>query len=192
MYALPAVTIAQVAPEDHMAYYNLSQQLVLELAQHPEKMDSIMAEIDTLDTLLRDKKKTDEKKSDDEITGIFLQYRSDMCEGYCITDIKVYPLVKTVVRYPGTVDGRPSDWSIKKEVIELVPEDWQQVLASFTLKKIKELPQTNGCPGCDDGSIGSLSVFTETDRYDVKFEAPKPPEAIQGLTRLITADVFKE
>ncbi|SDM89092.1 hypothetical protein [Kriegella aquimaris] len=55
-----------------------------------------------------------------------------------------------------------------------------------------ELPSIIGCPGCDDGPIGTLTVFTETDFYAIKFEGLKPPKAIEGITGLITAGIFKE
>jgi len=193
---LPIVCPGQTTPEAEKECYIKSQRLSLQLAEHPQKMDSILREIDKLDALLIGDKEVmnnaTKAKATAPVTRITLQYRSAICEGYCNVEVNVWSAAKRVTRTPGTVDGRSSELPVKKETIRLRPEDWNQILASFSWEELKSLPETMGCPGCDDGAIAVLTVSTPNDSCKITFEGPDPPEAIQTLTRTIAADVFKE
>lgn len=58
LICLPVIVGAQMTPEDERMYFEKSQQLAQFLGEHPEKMDSILNEMDRLDKEMRMKKTT--------------------------------------------------------------------------------------------------------------------------------------
>ncbi|HBY68257.1 MAG: hypothetical protein CMC07_02675 [Flavobacteriaceae bacterium] len=125
------------------------------------------------------------------VTEIKLEYFSAMCKGYCDYTYMINEKFKEVTLTPGKMIPTP-ELKVKKDTIEITPEDWQQIRQSFVLDSVRALPKINGCPGCDDGAIGSLQIITNKDTLSIKFEGPKPPESIKILTNLITKETFKE
>lgn len=126
----------------------------------------------------------------ERISEIKLEYHSAMCQGYCnytfIANKKNIEIIKT----PNKVIPSPK-LSIKKDTVQLKKVEWQQIKQSFVLDSVRALPRINGCPGCDDGAIGSLKVVSEKDTISLKFEGPNPPKAIKELTNLLTKETFK-
>ena len=125
------------------------------------------------------------------ITEIKLGYSSAMCQGYCDYSFIVNKNIKEIIKTPGKAIPSP-ELKVKKDTINLTTKDWQQIRQSFILDSIRALPKINGCPGCDDGAIGSLQVISEKDTISIKFEGPEPPNNILPLIGLITKETFKE
>ena len=125
------------------------------------------------------------------ITEIKLGYSSAMCQGYCDYTFIVNENSKEIIQTPGKAIPNP-ELKVKRDTITLTTEDWQQIRQSFVLDSIRALPKINGCPGCDDGAIGSLQVISEKDTISIKFEGPDPPNSIVPLIGLITKETFKE
>ncbi|RFN57638.1 hypothetical protein [Marixanthomonas ophiurae] len=129
------------------------------------------------------------QQKQEAITKIKLQYSSAMCKGYCDYTFIINKNFKKVIQTPGKAIPSP-ELKIKKDTIKLTKTDWQQINQSFILDSIRVLPKINGCPGCDDGSIGSLQIISEKDTISIKFEGPDPPNSIVPLIGLITKGTF--
>ena len=130
-------------------------------------------------------------QQEEHVTEIKLEYTSAMCQGYCDYSFIVNKNIKEIIKTPGKAIPNP-ELKVKKDTIKLTTEEWQQIRQSFVLDSIRALPKINGCPGCDDGAIGSLQVISEKDTISIKFEGPNPPKSITPLVRLITKETFKE
>jgi len=125
------------------------------------------------------------------VTEIKLECASAMCQGYCDYSFIVNKKIKEIIKTPGKAIPSP-ELKDKKDTINLTTEDWQQIRQSFVLDSIRALPKINGCPGCDDGAIGSLQVILEKDTISIKFEGPNPPNSITPMVRLITKETFRD
>lgn len=125
------------------------------------------------------------------ITEIKLGYFSAMCQGYCDYTFIVNENFKEITQKPGKAIPSP-ELKVKKDTIMLSKTDWQQITSSFVLDSVRGLPKINGCPGCDDGSIGSLQIITDKDTLSIKFEGPDPPNSIVPLLDLITKETFTD
>lgn len=127
----------------------------------------------------------------ESITEIKLEYSSAMCQGYCDYTFIVNENSKKIIRTPGKAIPSPK-LKERKDTIKLSKTNWQEIKQSFVLDSVKALPKINGCPGCDDGAIGSLQIITDKDTLSIKFEGPDPPNSIVPLIGLITKQTFKE
>ncbi|PVW13577.1 hypothetical protein [Marixanthomonas spongiae] len=125
------------------------------------------------------------------ISEIKLEYTSAMCQGYCDYTFIVNKSLKEVIKTPGKLIQSP-ELSVKKDTIQLKKNEWQQIRQSFALDSLRALPKINGCPGCNDGAIGSLQIITNKDTLSIKFEGPNPPKTIKSLTEIITKETFNE
>ena len=118
------------------------------------------------------------------IKKITLNYFSAMCQGYCNNTYVVTEHTKRIIKKPGTVISSP-EMTVQTDSIQLSEKEWSQIVNSVSIDSIKALPKVNGCPGCDDGAIGTLEVMIRNDTIHLQFEGPDPPHSIRQLVEIL-------
>jgi hypothetical protein len=107
-----------------------------------------------------------------------------MCVGYCKTTLEI-TAAEAVLK--GEVWGRGADSSQppQRRAAPVTSQEWEEIAAAAATAQIDALPETIGCPDCDDGGAESLTIVGPQRSRTINFpHGAAIPEAQLLLDRV--------
>jgi len=125
---------------------------------------------------------TDGKQA--QINYIKFGHSAGMCDGYCYNEAMITKDRIITTQLAWKKAGRDSsEFPTKTDTTVIRPNHWSRLVAAADIVKFFNLPETIGCPDCDDGGAQWVEISYQNKSHKVSFEAGKTIDDMAALQK---------